>query len=244
MFVFPRHFSAKANAPVSPFLKEIINRFAAVDHFGDMGRSQLLPMEQCAGNNAKEIKVSDKHLALGTTTKEPFPANAQMIIFGMGCFWGAERKFWQTKGVFSTQVGYAGGVTVNPNYDQVCAGKTNHSEVVRVVYEPEKVPLTQLLKLFWESHDPTQGMRQGNDTGTQYRSCIYAYTDEQLQQAKESKNQYQEQLNKKGLKEITTEIKAASGAPFYYAEGYHQQYLHSNPNGYCNLRGTGVKCNM
>lgn len=242
MFIFPRHFSAKSSANISPFLKEIIGIFSVLNHFGVMGNSNLLPEKDCVPHNEEVVSVPDKHLALGTRTKEPFPEGTEMVSFGMGCYWGAERKFWQTKGVYSTQVGYAGGFTINPTYHDVCSGRTNHAEVVRVVYEPEKVPFSQLLKIFWESHDPTQGMRQGNDAGTQYRSSIYAYTEEQLAAAKESKTKYAEELAKREKGEITTEIRPASEAPFYYAENYHQQYLHANPGGYCSMRGTGVKC--
>jgi len=243
MFVFPRHFSTKSSQSVSPFLKEIIGRLSELNHFPSvMGNSQLLPEAQCVNHNEEVIKVPAKHLALGSKTTEPFPENTEMVQFGMGCFWGAERKFWQTKGVYSTQVGYAGGYTKNPTYHEVCSGRTNHTEVVRVVYEPEKIAFNQILKIFWESHDPTQGMRQGNDSGTQYRSSIYAYTDAQLAEAKSTMQKYGEELAKKGKGEITTEIKSAAEAPFYYAEDYHQQYLHTNPGGYCSMRGTGVKC--
>ncbi|XP_052442283.1 mitochondrial peptide methionine sulfoxide reductase isoform X8 [Carassius gibelio] len=163
-----------------------------------------------------------------------------MVLFGMGCFWGAERKFWRQNGVYSTQVGYSGGYTPNPTCEEVCTGKTGHTEVVRVVYEPEKINFAQLLKVFWESHDPTQGMRQGNDVGTTYRSSIYAYTQEQLDQALRSKDEYQKVLTEEGFGAITTEI--AMTKEFYYAEDYHQQYLSKNPNGYCGLGGTGVSC--
>ncbi|XP_058611674.1 mitochondrial peptide methionine sulfoxide reductase isoform X3 [Onychostoma macrolepis] len=163
-----------------------------------------------------------------------------MVLFGMGCFWGAERKFWRQNGVYSTQVGYSGGYTPNPTYEEVCTGKTGHAEVVRVVYEPEKINFAQLLKVFWESHNPTQGMRQGNDVGTTYRSTIYAYTQEQLDQALCSKDKYQKVLTEEGFGAITTEI--AMTKEFYYAEDYHQQYLSKNPNGYCGLDGTGVSC--
>ncbi|XP_067274024.1 mitochondrial peptide methionine sulfoxide reductase isoform X2 [Pseudorasbora parva] len=163
-----------------------------------------------------------------------------MVQFGMGCFWGAERKFWVQKGVYSTQVGYSGGYTPNPTYEEVCTGKTGHTEVVRVVYEPEKINFAQLLKVFWESHNPTQGMRQGNDVGTTYRSAIYAYTQEQLTQALHSKDEYQKLLTEEGFDAITTEITMTK--EFYYAEDYHQQYLSKNPNGYCGLGGTGVAC--
>uniref|UniRef100_A0A671PMX2 Mitochondrial peptide methionine sulfoxide reductase n=1 Tax=Sinocyclocheilus anshuiensis TaxID=1608454 RepID=A0A671PMX2_9TELE len=163
-----------------------------------------------------------------------------MKVSGMGCFWGVERKFWRQNGVYSTQVGYSGGYTPNPTYEEVCTGKTGHTEVVRVVYVPEKINFAQLLKVFWESHDPTQGMRQGNDVGTTYRSTIYAYAQEQLDQALHSKDEYQKVLTEEGFGAITTEI--AMTKEFYYAEDYHQQYLSKNPNGYCGLGGTGVSC--
>ncbi|XP_033860636.1 mitochondrial peptide methionine sulfoxide reductase isoform X4 [Acipenser ruthenus] len=163
-----------------------------------------------------------------------------MAMFGMGCFWGAERKFWTQKGVYSTQVGYAGGYTPNPSYEEVCSGKTGHTEIVRVVYNPGKVCFEKLLKVFWESHNPTQGMRQGNDTGTQYRSAIYTYTQEQMDTVNRSKEEYQKVLTENEHGEISTEIREAQ--EFYYAEDYHQQYLSKNPRGYCGLSGTGVSC--
>ncbi|XP_036943003.1 mitochondrial peptide methionine sulfoxide reductase isoform X2 [Acanthopagrus latus] len=163
-----------------------------------------------------------------------------MVMFGMGCFWGAERKFWRQKGVYSTQVGYAGGYTSNPTYKEVCTGMTGHTEVVRVVFHPEKISLASLLRVFWESHDPTQGMRQGNDVGTTYRSAIYTYTKQHLDEALASKDEYQKELTDNGFGPITTEI--AGDKTFYYAEDYHQQYLSKNPDGYCGLRGTGVSC--
>ncbi|XP_016324780.1 mitochondrial peptide methionine sulfoxide reductase [Sinocyclocheilus anshuiensis] len=187
-----------------------------------------------------EHRVKAKHDVNGNRTVPPFPEGLQMVLFGMGCFWGAERKFWVQKGVYSTQVGYSGGYTPNPTYEEVCTGKTGHAEVVRVVYEPEKINFAQLLKVFWESHDPTQGMRQGNDVGATYRSTIYAYTQEQLDQALHSKDEYQKMLTEEGFGAITTEITMTK--EFYYAEDYHQQYLSKNPNGYCGLGGTGVSC--
>ncbi|XP_042634016.1 mitochondrial peptide methionine sulfoxide reductase-like isoform X1 [Cyprinus carpio] len=175
------------------------------------------------------------------SSEEALPGREQsMQVSGMGCFWGAERKFWVQKGVYSTQVGYSGGYTPNPTNEEVCTGKTGHAEVVRVVYEPEKINFAQLLKVFWESHDPTQGMRQGNDVGTTYRSTIYAYTQEQLDQALHSKDEYQKMLTEEGFGAITTEITMTK--EFYYADDYHQQYLSKNPNGYCGLGGTGVSC--
>jgi peptide-methionine (S)-S-oxide reductase len=164
----------------------------------------------------------------------------ETAVFGVGCFWGAERKFWQVDGVYTTAVGYAGGFTPNPTYEEVCSGRTGHAEVVLVVFDPTKVDYDTLLKVFWESHDPTQGMRQGNDVGTQYRSVILTNSDEQRTKAEASRRAYQQMLTKAGYGEITTEIEAAG--PFYYAEDYHQQYLARNPNGYCGLGGTGVSC--
>ncbi|XP_035388868.1 peptide methionine sulfoxide reductase MsrA 1 isoform X3 [Electrophorus electricus] len=181
-----------------------------------------------------------KHAATGRPTVEPFPEGMEMIMFGMGCFWGAERRFWNICGVFSTQVGYAGGFTPNPTYQEVCSGLTGHTEVVRVVYSQRDVSLTQLLKVFWESHDPTQGMSQGNDRGTQYRSAIYTYSPEQQELAMKSRDAYQQALKQKGFGEITTEIR--ENPVFYYAEDHHQQYLHKVPNGYCGLKGSGVTC--
>uniref|UniRef100_A0A673XB57 Mitochondrial peptide methionine sulfoxide reductase n=1 Tax=Salmo trutta TaxID=8032 RepID=A0A673XB57_SALTR len=183
---------------------------------------------------------------MSSKTQMPTPETAlpgrseSLKVSGMGCFWGAERKFWKQKGVYSTQVGYAGGLTPNPTYEETCTGRTGHTEVVRVVWEPEKTSFSKLLKVFWESHNPTQGMRQGNDVGTTYRSAIYTYTQEQLEQALASKDDYQKVLIEGGFGEITTEI--AEAQEFYYAEDYHQQYLSKNPGGYCGLSGTGVSC--
>ena len=188
----------------------------------------------------KEMPVPAKHFINGNALKPPFPAGLEMAMFGLGCFWGAERKFWQADGVFSTSVGYAAGSTPNPTYREVCSGMTGHNEVVRVIYDPKVISYEALLKLFWESHNPTQGMRQGNDTGTQYRSGIYTYSDAQLKAAKESKEMYQPVLNEAGYGDITTEIMPAP--EFYYAEDYHQQYLAKNPGGYCGLGGTNVAC--
>jgi peptide-methionine (S)-S-oxide reductase len=186
------------------------------------------------------IPVGDTHFVNGHRIKPPFPEGMQRAVFGMGCFWGAERKFWETPGVYSTAVGYAGGSTKNPTYEEVCSGLTNHTEAVLVVFDPKKVSYEQLLKVFWESHDPTQGMRQGNDRGTQYRSAIYTYGEEQARLALQSKQAFQEALKEKGYGTITTEIRKAP--EFYYAEDYHQQYLAKNPGGYCGLGGTGVSC--
>jgi peptide-methionine (S)-S-oxide reductase len=188
----------------------------------------------------EKIAVAPRHAVLGTAMEAPFPSQMRLAMFGMGCFWGAEKKLWQVPGVYSTQVGYAGGSTPNPTYREVCGGKTGHTEVVRVVFDPAKVSFQDLLRVFWESHDPTQGMRQGNDTGTQYRSAIYTYDDEQLAIADASRKAYEGQLEKAGFGAITTEIGPAG--EFYFAEDYHQQYLAKNPDGYCGLGGTGVVC--
>ena len=186
------------------------------------------------------LKVPAAHHVTGAPLQPPFPAGAEVVLFGMGCFWGAERKFWTLTGVLSTAVGYAGGITPNPTYEEVCSGGTGHTEAVQVVYDPAVIPFATLLATFWENHDPTQGMRQGNDVGTQYRSAIYATTPGQLAEARASKDAYQQALLAAGHGAITTEI---GGAPtFYYAEGYHQQYLAKNPGGYCGIGGTGVSC--
>jgi peptide-methionine (S)-S-oxide reductase len=187
-----------------------------------------------------EMPVPQSHAVLGTPLKPPFPDGLAQAQFGLGCFWGAERKFWEIPGVYTTAVGYSGGFTPNPTYEEVCSGLTGHAETVLVVYDPKRVSYDQLLKVFWESHDPTQGMRQGNDVGTQYRSAIYTYTDAQREAAEASRRMFQDELAEAGYGEITTEI--ADAPVFYYAEDYHQQYLHKNPNGYCGLGGTGVSC--
>ncbi|HLK35775.1 MAG TPA: peptide-methionine (S)-S-oxide reductase MsrA [Polyangiaceae bacterium] len=197
-------------------------------------RAEALP------GRAEPTSVSPRHAVLGTPTLPPFPDGMRIATFGMGCFWGAEKKFWQTPGVFSTQVGYAGGLTPNPSYEEVCSGRTGHAEVVRVVFDPAKVSYDALLRVFWENHDPTQGMRQGNDVGTQYRSAIHASDDEQMAAAQRSRELYQERLVAGGYDVIKTEIVPVT--PFYYAEDYHQQYLAKNPNGYCGLGGTGIAC--
>ncbi len=189
------------------------------------GRSDVMP-------------VPESHFVNGAPLKPPFPKNLQTAIFGMGCFWGAERQFWEKQGVYTTAAGYAGGSTPNPNYEEVCSGRTGHSEVVLVVYDPDIVNFQDLLALFWEGHDPTQGMRQGNDIGTQYRSVIYTSFDEQLELAKASKETFEESLQGAGYGSITTEIYATP--EFYYAEHYHQQYLAKIPGGYCGIGGTGV----
>jgi peptide-methionine (S)-S-oxide reductase len=194
--------------------------------------------EALAGR-ATPIRVSPKHAVNGHPLEGPFPEPLQQAIFGLGCFWGVERLFWNLPGVWSTTVGYAGGLTPNPTYEEVCSGLTGHAEVVRVVYDPRKIGYRDLLKAFWESHDPTQGMRQGNDIGTQYRSVIYATSDEQLEQALASRDRYQQALAAAHRGTITTQVEPAP--TYYLAEDYHQQYLHKNPDGYCGLRGSGVK---
>lgn len=186
------------------------------------------------------IEVPERHAVNGNRIVPPFPDGMKLALFGLGCFWGAERKFWQLPGVYSTAVGYAAGYTPNPTYKEVCTGYTGHNEVVRVVYDPQRISYEDLLKTFWESHDPTQGMRQGNDIGTQYRSGIYTYDAEQRAAAEASRERYGAVLKQAGYGEITTEILDAP--EFYYAEEYHQQYLHKNPDGYCGLGGTGVSC--
>ncbi|KPA95259.1 peptide-methionine (S)-S-oxide reductase MsrA [Pseudomonas asplenii] len=205
-----------------------------------VNKNVLPTKEQALPGRETPMAVPDKHFVNGHPLLGPFPGNVEFAIFGLGCFWGAERRFWQREGVYSTSVGYAGGFTPNPTYEEVCSGLTGHSEVVLVVYEPEIVSYEQLLAQFWELHDPTQGMRQGNDIGTQYRSVIYATKPEQLEAARKSAQVFQAELTKAGLGTITTEI---SEAPtYYYAEAYHQQYLAKNPEGYCGIRGTGVSC--
>ncbi|WNG48011.1 peptide-methionine (S)-S-oxide reductase MsrA [Archangium minus] len=197
------------------------------------------PEEALPGRSTR-MAVPKKHYVNGAPLEPPFPEGLEQIDLGLGCFWGAERKFWQTPGVYSTAVGYQGGLTPNPTYEEVCSGRTGHTEVVRVVYDPKQVSLETLLKVFWESHDPTQGMRQGNDVGTQYRSAIYWHTDAQRKAAEASRDAYQKVLANAGYDAITTELRPAP--EFYYAEDYHQQYLAKNPNGYCGLGGTGVSC--
>jgi peptide-methionine (S)-S-oxide reductase len=197
------------------------------------------PSEALRGRTAK-MPVEGTHFVNGNRIVEPFPAGLERAMFGMGCFWGAERKFWQTKGVYSTAVGYAAGYTPNPTYEEVCSGMTGHNEVVLVLYDPKEVSYDKLLSVFWESHDPTQGMRQGNDAGTQYRSGIYTFTSAQAKTAEASKAMYGERLRAAGHAAITTEVIPAT--EFFYAEDYHQQYLGKNPGGYCGLGGTGVSC--
>ncbi|MEB3219908.1 MAG: peptide-methionine (S)-S-oxide reductase MsrA [Nostocales cyanobacterium 94392] len=206
-----------------------------------LGKKLTIPTpEEALPGRAESMQVPEKHYVNGNPLKAPFPEGMEKAIFGMGCFWGAERKFWQLDGVYTTAVGYAAGSTPNPTYKEVCSGMTGHNEVVLVVYDPKKVSYEQLLKTFWESHNPTQGMRQGNDSGTQYRSGIYTYSEEQKKLAQASKDSYQQALKAAGYGDITTEILDAP--EFYYAEDYHQQYLAKNPNGYCGLGGTNVAC--
>jgi peptide-methionine (S)-S-oxide reductase len=186
------------------------------------------------------MRVPERHYVLGTPLKPPFPEGFERAIFGLGCFWGAERLFWQIKGVHTTAVGYAGGFTPNPTYEEVCSGRTGHAEVVLVAFDPHHLDYASLLKVFWEGHDPTQGMRQGNDVGTQYRSAIHVFSPEQQGKAEASRDAYARALAQAGRSEITTEI--VQGPEFFYAEDYHQQYLAKNPGGYCGLGGTGVSC--
>src|SRR3712207_5909709 len=197
------------------------------------------PEEALPGRD-EEMPVAAAHAVLGTPLKPPFPEGLETLVVGMGCFWGAERVFWQAPGVYTTAVGYAGGVTPNPTYEEVCSGQTGHNEVVLVVFDPQQTSREEILRLFWEGHDPTQGMRQGNDVGTQYRSGIYVSSPEQRAAAEATREAFAERLGEAGFGEITTEIEEAG--PFFYAEDYHQQYLHKVPNGYCVLGGTGVSC--
>lgn len=201
-------------------------------------KQTMVSAEDALIGRDQPILVTNSHLISHQPIQPPFAENLHQAIFAMGCFWGAERRFWQQPGVVSTAVGYAGGYTKNPTYHEVCSGQTGHTEVVLVVYDPEKISYNQLLKVFWESHDPTQGMRQGNDSGTQYRSAIYCTNDNQLKQAKDSAQAVQDLLNNRGYAEITSEI--CQAPVFYYAEDDHQQYLAKHPQGYCGLRGTGI----
>ncbi|HAG79844.1 MAG TPA: peptide-methionine (S)-S-oxide reductase [Cyanobacteria bacterium UBA12227] len=205
------------------------------------GKKHTLPTpEEALPGRAEPMRVPNKHYVNSNPIKPPYPEGLEMAMFGLGCFWGAERKFWQQEGVFTTAVGYAGGITPNPTYHEVCTGMTGHNEVVRVVFDPKVISYEMLLKVFWESHNPTQGMRQGNDVGTQYRSGIYVYSDSQKKLAESSRDAYQQALTAAGYKAISTEI--IDAPEFYYAEDYHQQYLAKNPNGYCGLGGTSVLC--
>ena len=196
--------------------------------------------EEALPGRATPLRVPRAHFVNGNPIAPPFPPGLELAQFGMGCFWGAERKFWEAPGVFSTAVGYAGGHTPNPTYEEVCSGLTGHTEAVLVVYDPARIAYPSLLQLFFEGHDPTQGMRQGNDVGTQYRSALYVYTAEQRRAAEAARDAYQKRLHEAGFGAITTELRDAP--PFYYAEEYHQQYLAKNPRGYCGLGGTGVAC--
>jgi peptide-methionine (S)-S-oxide reductase len=205
-------------------------------------KTQMVTAEDALPGRQTAMRVPDRHEVLGTPLAPPYPAGTEVADFALGCFWGAEKDFWQTPGVVSTAVGYAGGFTPNPTYEEVCSGRTGHAESVRVVFDPAKVSYPELLKVFWESHDPTQGMRQGNDIGSQYRSAIFYHSPEQQAEAEESRTSYQKRLSDAGYGEITTEIVPAG--EFYFAEDYHQQYLsdNKNPYGYCPDHGTGVSC--
>jgi peptide-methionine (S)-S-oxide reductase len=208
--------------------------------FRSLIKHEMVSPEQALPGRSEEIHVPERHYVLDTPLKPPFPDGLEELVVGMGCFWGAERVFWQAPGVYTTAVGYAGGFTSNATYEEVCSGRTGHAEVVRVVFDPKQTSRDEMLRLFWENHDPTQGMRQGNDLGTQYRSAIYVAGEDQRAAAEASRDAYQRVLSEAGYGEITTEI--ADAGPFYYAEDYHQQYLAKNPNGYCGLGGTGVAC--
>ena len=208
--------------------------------FGLNKKTEMPTQETALPGREMTMPVPPQHFVLGTDMLAPWPENTELAMFGMGCFWGAERKFWQAEGVYSTQVGYAAGLTPNPTYEEVCSGRTGHNEVVQVVFDTTRTSFAQMLAVFWENHDPTQGMRQGNDMGTQYRSGIYTFSPEQAQLAQSSKADFETNLRSAGYDAITTEILAAS--TFYYAEDYHQQYLGKNPNGYCGMGGTGVAC--
>jgi peptide-methionine (S)-S-oxide reductase len=205
-------------------------------------RPATLPAAEDAlpGRPQRPFSVPARHTVLGTPLEGPWPEGYEVAVFALGCFWGAERKFWQTPGVYSTAAGYAGGITPNPTYEEVCSGRTGQAEAVQVVYDPAKVSYEDLLKVFWEEHDPTQGMRQGNDVGTQYRSAVYVTGEDQRAVAEASRVRFQASLQRAGFGEITTEIVPAG--PFYYAEDYHQQYLDKVPGGYCGIGGTGVSC--
>jgi peptide-methionine (S)-S-oxide reductase len=202
--------------------------------------TKMVSPEDALPGRDEPMRVPERHEVLGTPLVPPFPENTRQLVVGLGCFWGAERIFWQAEGVYTTAVGYAGGHTPNPTYEEVCSGRTGHAEVVLVVFDPAVLPLDGVLRLFWEGHDPTQGNRQGNDVGTQYRSAVYWMDEAQREAAETSRAMFQSELVKAGYGEISTEIAAAG--PFYYAEDYHQQYLAKNPNGYCGLGGTGVAC--
>src|ERR671911_206035 len=202
--------------------------------------AEMVTPDAALPGRPERMKVPDRHAVLGTPLEPPFPDGLEVAEFGLGCFWGAERIFWQAPGVYTTAVGYAGGYTPNPTYEEVCSGRTGHNEVVLVAFRPEEISYEELLRIFWENHDPTQGMRQGNDVGTQYRSEIYVNSDAQREAAEASRERYAERLGAAGYGDITTEI--VDAPEFYYAEDYHQQYLAQNPNGYCGVGGTGVTC--
>jgi peptide-methionine (S)-S-oxide reductase len=202
--------------------------------------THMVTADEALPGRDEPMDVPARHEVLGTPLQPPFPEGLETVVLGLGCFWGAERIFWRAPGVYTTAVGYAGGFTPNPTYEEVCSGRTGHTEAVLVVFDPKQTSYDEILRLFWEGHDPTQGNRQGNDVGTQYRSAIYTFTPEQRAAAEASRDMYQQQLASAGYGEISTEI--ADAGPFYYAEDYHQQYLHKVPNGYCGLGGTGVSC--
>ncbi len=208
--------------------------------FGGSRKMQMVRPEEALAGRPEPIETAGRHFVSGRPLKAPVPEGMEEAMFGMGCFWGAERRFWEVPGVWLTAVGYSGGYTPNPTYEEVCTGRTGHNEVVRVIFDPAEVSYGDLLRLFWESHDPTQGMRQGNDIGTQYRSGIYTFSSEQQAEAEAGREAYAERLAAAGHGPITTEILPAG--PFYFAEGYHQQYLAKNPSGYCGLGGTGIAC--
>jgi peptide-methionine (S)-S-oxide reductase len=203
-------------------------------------KTKMIDPERALPGRDTPLPVPERHDVLGTPLRPPFPEQMEQLVVGLGCFWGAERLFWQLDGVYTTAAGYAGGYTPNPTYEEVCSGRTGHNEVVLVAYRPEEISYDELLRIFWEEHDPSQGMRQGNDVGTQYRSGIYTTTDAQRKAAEASRDMYQERLTDAGHGEITTEI--VDAPEFFYAEDYHQQYLAKNPNGYCGIGGTGVSC--
>jgi peptide-methionine (S)-S-oxide reductase len=207
---------------------------------GFRDKTKLVDSADALAGRGREMPVPERHAVLGTPLRPPFPAGFETAVFGMGCFWGAERIFWEAPGVYTTAVGYAGGFTPNPSYEEVCSGRTGHAEVVLVVFAPAKTSYEELLRLFWENHDPTQGMRQGNDVGTQYRSAIYWTNEAEREAAEAARDAYAERLGAAGYSDVTTEI--AKAGPFYYAEDYHQQYLRKNPWGYCGIGGTGVSC--
>ena len=209
-------------------------------HLFSRHKTQMIDAADALPGRDRAMPVPESHEVLGTPLAPPFPEGLEQAVFGLGCFWGAERVFWKAPGVYTTAVGYAGGHTPNPSYEEVCSAKTGHAEAVLVVFDPKQTSYEALLKLFWENHDPTQGMRQGNDVGTQYRSAIYTTSDTQREAAESSQRVFQRELSGGGYDEITTEI--APLERFYYAEDYHQQYLAKNPNGYCGLGGTGVSC--